>query len=538
MDKMTSRRAMLHWCLLFFFVAWVCAAPANAQEPFHPALNPQRFPVPDALIPNVQFWHDVFSRHASTQTVIHDDQYLDIVFSVVDVGDLVRQGASAATIERTGDRRARDEVRKYQQVLLRLAGARVAADETEVGRVRAMYAAKSRLPTDYRAAAMRVRGQGGLKDRFQEAIQISGMFMEGIEQILVSHGVPTEVRCLPFVESMFNYKARSRVGASGVWQFTASTGRRYLQMNSAVDARSDVWLAADGAARMLADHYARVQSWPLALTAYNHGISGMVRAVRQVGTSDIGVVSQRYRSPSFGFASRNFYAEFVAAVTVFADRERLFPGVEPMPARRFEEFAPGAFVSLLDLANLTETPVSELVELNPALHQDVARGQLLVPPTYPLRVADGSRGAFERAFAQLPDTRKRDRQITATYRIQRGDTLGAIARRLGTSVSALQRANGIARANRIRAGQLIEVPGGSGQWTPLVWSPDTEAPGTRASAQAGIHIVRTGETLTQIAARYGLTVRALVAANEIPIPNRILVGMQIAIPESAQSVVE
>ena len=142
------------------------------------------------------------------------------------------------------------------------------------------------------------------------------------------------------------------------------------------------------------------------------------------------------------------------------------------------------------------------------------------------------------ASTQLPDTRKRDRQITATYRIQRGDTLGAIARRLGTSVSALQRANGIARANRIRAGQLIEVPGGSGQWTPLVWSPDTEAPGTRASAQAGIHIVRTGETLTQIAARYGLTVRALVAANEIPIPNRILVGMQIAIPESAQSVVE
>ena len=113
MDKMTSRRAILHRCLLFFLVAWVCAAPANAQEPFHPALNPQRFPVPDALIPNVQFWRDVFSRHASTQTVIHDDQYLDIVFSVVDVGDLVRQGASAATIERTRDRRTRDEVRKY-----------------------------------------------------------------------------------------------------------------------------------------------------------------------------------------------------------------------------------------------------------------------------------------------------------------------------------------------------------------------------------------------------------------------------------------
>ena len=532
---MTSGRKLLSRCLLVLLVVSAGARPGIAQEPFHPALDASQFPVPDVLVPNVQFWHDVFSRYESTQTVIHDDQHLDIVFSVVDVGDLVRDGASAVTIERTRERRVRDELRKYQEALLHLAGAGPEVDEATVERVRGMYAGRAPLTNDYRMAALRVRGQGGLRDRFEEAIQVSGMFMEGIEQILAEHGVPDAVKALPFVESMFNYRARSSAGASGVWQFTASTGRSYLQMDSAVDARSDVLLAAGGAARMLANHYERVESWPVALTGYNHGIAGMQRAVRQVGTTDIGVISQRYRSPSFRFASRNFYSEFVAAVMVFADREQLFPGVEPLPARRFDEFTPGKFVSLLDLASLTGEAVPELVELNPALHQDVTRGELLVPATYPLRVPEGSRPAFERAFAQLPDTRKPDRQITATYRIRRGDTLGGIARRVGSSVAALQRANGIARANRIFVGQVLEVPGGSGEWTPLVWSPPAAA-GTRASA--GIHVVRTGETLTQIALRYGVTVRTLAAANELPSPDRILVGMEIVIPSTVQTVVE
>ena len=111
------------------------------------------------------------------------------------------------------------------------------------------------------------------------------MFMPGITQILRAHGVPAIIASLPFVESMYNYRARSRVGASGVWQMMPGTARQYLQMDAAVDARSDVWLAAEGAAKLLADNYQRVGSWPLALTGYNHGITGIARAVRQVGSA-------------------------------------------------------------------------------------------------------------------------------------------------------------------------------------------------------------------------------------------------------------
>ena len=93
----------------------VLAGPVAAQEPFHPALDPQAFPVPDALVPSVAFWRDVFACYDSTQTLIHDDAQLDVVFTVVDVGDLVRSGASRAAIERAQRDRVRDAIRRYRR---------------------------------------------------------------------------------------------------------------------------------------------------------------------------------------------------------------------------------------------------------------------------------------------------------------------------------------------------------------------------------------------------------------------------------------
>jgi len=516
----SSRRLLLALCAAAVLAA---AQPATAQR-YHAALDPVHFPVPSTLVPSVEFWEAIFSRYPSTQTVVHDNRHLDVVFSVVNVDDLVRGGASPAAIERTLERRVRDEVEHYQRILRHLAGdTRAEATEAELARVRALYAASARGADDIATAAERVRGQTGLRDRFAEAIATSGMFMEGIEAAMRRHGVPLEVSRLPFVESMFNYRARSKVGASGAWQFTPSTGRMYLHMDTAVDARSDVWLAADGAARMLAGNYARVESWPLALTGYNHGIAGMQRAVRELGTRDIATIADRYSSRTFGFASRNFYTEFVAAVVVYADRARHFPDVQPMTPVRFDELAPGHFVSLLDLARLTGTDVAVMTELNPALHPDVAHGQLLVPPTYPLRVPAGTRAAFEQALDRLPGSRKADRQLTARYTVQRGDTLGAIAQRFGTSVAALQQGNGL-RSTLIRVGQSLEVRQGGAAWTPLVWTPEVEP------ASPGFHVVRAGETLTAIAARYGLDIGTLAAANALRSADLIRVGMRLAIP--------
>ncbi len=244
--------------------------------------------------------------------------------------------------------------------------------------------------------------------------------------------------------------------------------------------------------------------------------------------------SSSTESPSFGFASRNFYSEFVAAVTVYADRAALFPGVEPLPAMNFDEFSPGRFVSLLDLASLTETNVETLATLNPALDEEVMQGRLLVPGDYPLRVPVGARATFAGAFAQLPPERKPASQLNRTYRVARGDTLGAIARRFGTTPAVLQRTNGLSRANRLRAGQVLEIGPGGGSWSPLVWKPTAPAAQTAAATVRTlgdrVHVIRAGENLYQVAKRYGLTVAALVAANKLVSPDRVAVGTVLAIP--------
>ena len=121
---------------------------------------------------------------------------------------------------------------------------------------------------------------------------------------------------MPHVESSFDPYAYSKVGAAGLWQFMRSTGRRFLRIDAAVDERLDPYRATEAAAQLLSYNYRLLGSWPLAITAYNHGAEGMRRAREQLGTDDIVRIVRDYHSPTFGFASRNFYVSFLAALTV------------------------------------------------------------------------------------------------------------------------------------------------------------------------------------------------------------------------------
>ncbi len=526
---------------------------AQAQERYHPAIDPDLFPVPESLEPAVEFWKKVFVTYTSDQVVLHDERHLDVIYSVVDMSDLRTLGSSELQIDRARIKRVRAEMSRVSRALRDLAAGRpvmnLPADLRSIP-TRMEHVAGGR--SKYRRAAGMVRGQRGLRNRFEEAIETSGMFMPGIERTLSEYGLPLEIRCLPFVESMFNYRARSKVGASGAWQFTASTGRAFLQMDEAVDARSDVLLAAAGAARKLRRDYESLEAWPLALTAYNHGAGGMARAVRRLGTRDIAVVVEKYKSRTFGFASRNFYAEFIAAVISYVERESHFPNVEPFPEIRFDVALRDRYVALTDLATATGVDMDRLAELNPALDRTVLAGSLLVPPRYPLRVPHGMGAQFERAYAALPPDRKPDRQAAFGYRVRRGDTLGGIARRFGSSVAELQRANRLPRADRIYIGQRLRIPQrGAGRSVPApVQRAALEAPGATAPPSSGpevassvgqtiketVHVVRRGESLHRIARKYGTSVQALTAANNLRRPDLIHAGQRLVIPADGKEV--
>jgi membrane-bound lytic murein transglycosylase D len=159
-------------------------------------------------------------------------------------------------------------------------------------------------------------------------------YLPAMQAILRQHGVPEELAHLTLVESCFNLEAYSKVGAAGVWQFMPSTGRQYMTVDGAIDERRDPLRSTQAAAEHLRGDYEVLGTWPLAITAYNHGRGGMARAVRTVGTTDFGEISSNYRGPAFGFASRNFYPEFLAALEVVARSEDHFGEVREVPAPR------------------------------------------------------------------------------------------------------------------------------------------------------------------------------------------------------------
>lgn len=508
-------------------LALVLSAAATASP-----LDPGLFPIPPELAANVDFWTRVYSAHDDDSALLHDELYLGVVYQRLDFGDVEARDLSDGRKSLEKQRRVREAEARYRALLDHLAAGRTPeADAEELARLSRLFAAVPGGTSKYRAAKGRMRTQTCLRNRFAEAVERSGVYLAAMEEIFARRGLPQVLTRLPFVESMFQWNAHSSARAGGIWQFVPSTARLYLEMELEVDERFAPLRATDAAARLLAANYEKLETWPLAITAYNHGDAGMRRAVRRLGTRDLGKIVTDYRSRSFGFASRNFYAEFVAAARVYAERERHFPGTSPRPALEYEEFAPDLYVAAQELSREAGVDVATLREMNPALAPEVWAGHLFLPKGYPLLVPPGRAADFRRAVEALPENRKSPHQVGLRYRVRPGDTLSRIAGRFGTSVGALQRANRLSNPHRIRVGQLLLIPprGRSGVPTSAAHAAISTASTAPAAAPAAFHVVRPGETLWSIARRYGTTVSALMSGNQLARADRIYVGQKLVL---------
>ncbi|MFM7708310.1 MAG: lytic transglycosylase domain-containing protein, partial [Gammaproteobacteria bacterium] len=250
-------------------------------------------------------------------------------------------------------------------------------------------------------ALSNLRFQLGQADRFRAGLERSGAWREHIAAVLAAAQLPPELIALPHVESSFDPTAYSKVGAAGIWQFMPGTARLYMRVDGAVDERMDPFRATEAAAQLLANNFRLLGSWPLTLTAYNHGAAGMRRARDAMGTDDFAVIARGYRGRAFGFASRNFYPSFLAALTIDQDPARFFPGVQRAAALRPVEIALPTAVAAAELGRLLDLPQPTLRELNPALRPAVWSGARPVPAGYRLRLPTGSPWTPERLAAVL-----------------------------------------------------------------------------------------------------------------------------------------
>ena len=409
------------------------------------------FPRPPELEPDIAFWVAVFTDLDSDQGVLHDTRNLAAIYERIDIP------ARASRAERQRRVQARRE--HYRAILERLAAGKRSGLTGEETRVLALWPAGVRNET-LAEAAHEIRFQQGLSDRFRAGLVRAGRYRAHVHREFSKLRVPVGLAALPHVESSYNPEARSHVGASGIWQFTQSTGRRYMQVDHVVDERNDPFLATTAAGKLLAYNYSIAGNWPMAITAYNHGLAGVRRAMRAHGDTAYVDIFRNYRGRAFGFASRNFYVAFLAALQVDQDPERYFPGLVPDGPIDYEITAVGDYVAADALAAALGVGIRDLALHNPALQASVWQGSKYVPGNFPIRLPAGELSApLTDLLAALPGDARFDEQLPDLFHtIVRGDTLSGIARSYDTNVSTLVALNNLDSRHRIRAGQQLRLP--------------------------------------------------------------------------------
>ncbi len=496
-------------------------------------------PRPDGLKDDVNFWIRVYTEVTTNEGFLHDERNLAVVYGTLKFST----GSSSRERQRLVD----DRREKYVDALRRIA----AALPTEAGR-ESLSAEDQRLlalwgpnpsPVILREAMQRIRFQLGQADRFKEGLIRSSTWGTHIAETFANQGLPPELAVLPHVESSFNAAAYSKVGAAGLWQFMRSTGRRYMRVDEAVDERLDPYRSTEAAAQLLAYNYRVLGSWPLALTAYNHGAAGMRRAKEAVGTDDFVKINRTYTSRTFGFASRNFYPSFLAALTIDQDPEKYFGQLQRRPEQKFHEITMPAYVRLSTLERVLGVDREQLRALNPGWRPSIFAGSRLVPRGYRLRLPldTAEKWTAELLSSRLPANELYAAQITPrTHRVRRGETLAGIAQRYGLTSAKLAEINDMSPNATLRSGRHLELP----QQLPRVLSaaaaaaPPAANTAVAASPQNAtastapaedFYVVRRGDTLQAIAGRVRVPESRLLRLNSLEDPDRLYEGQRLRI---------
>ena len=394
-----------HRLSLFFFLTLI------SLISFHPVGNHALakegpFPVLPGLEASVEFWKQVFTKYSTSELIFYDSANPTRIYKVVEVGER---------------RRVRRLIRAEQR------------------KIKRKYSLKS---------ARKLGVQRGVKERFVLGLERSRRYLEQMQTIFRERGLPIELAYLPLIESSFQIKARSRSGAVGIWQFMRRTGKRFLHVTSRVDERKDPLESTRAAASLLEENYELFGNWPLAITAYNHGERGILRAVRQVGSSDLMDIIHNYKSRTFGVSSKNFYAEFLAALEVVSSVEDYFPDLLYHSPIQIEEMELEQAISVSSLIRSAGVSSQEFLSWNPAL----SRKTEFLPKWYRVKVPPENKEAFVAAYQNLVN------RPWIRHLVAKGETLSQIARNYRISLYEIQNINGLLNIHFITVGQKLKIP--------------------------------------------------------------------------------
>lgn len=375
------------------------------------------------------------------------------------------------------------------------------------------------------------------KNSLERLMGLSEYYFPMFEGELDNYNIPLEVKYLSIVESALKPRAKSRVGATGLWQFMFATGKQFgLDVSSYVDERSDPIKSTEAACKYLASLYGVFGDWDLALAAYNSGPGNVTKAIRRSG----GYQNYWNIRPYLPRETAGYVPAFLATMYIFeyAKEHGFKPNKPEVTYIETDTVRVKQMITLDQVAELTDVPIEELQFLNPSYKLDII--PFIKDENYTLRLPRKEIGRFVNneekiyAFAKA-EFDKREKPLPQffesnsriRYRVRSGDYLGRIARKYGVRVSQIKRWNGL-RSNNLRIGQRLTI-------YPRRVSTNSSIASKKPSAKSAsgknskTYTVKNGDSLWSIAQKFpGISVQNIKDWNGIS-GTRLQPGMRLKI---------
>jgi membrane-bound lytic murein transglycosylase D len=454
---MRLHRSFLSLVSLGLVAGLLIAAPAHAAYDF---------PRVDGLEGNVTFWRNVYAVWSQNEIAFHDRKDFHMVYRVVKVPP------------RTDGKARRKAILKARSELIAvLKKLNKKQPKTADGLTGLELEVWTNLKDIKHADKYRrlstLRAQNGLRERFVAGYVSAGAYERQIRDRLALAGLPEEIVALAYLESLMDIRAVSHAGAVGMWQFMRPTAKEYMHVNAVVDERMDPIIAADAAAKYINQALKDVGPWPVAITSYNYGRSGMRRAIKGAGSDDLAIILKNFKSKRFGLAARNYYASFLAVHDVLTHPEEYFADYEQRPAWAYDVVRlpfPILSTQLVGKGTLSQT---DFVFLNPALTRSARTGGEVLPRGLPLRVPRGKYDAVVRHLLGMSkkERGKAARHVRSWHTASGRETVSRIAGKYGVSAQAVAKRNGLQASTKPQKGKKIAIPS-----TPVGYSMFPDAP--------------------------------------------------------------
>lgn len=374
------------------------------------------FNVPEKLKPRVLFWANIYSTYSLSTAVIHDKGNPAIIYDVMDLSYIFNdKRLSAAGKESRFNKLVSDRKKAIRNILKDIADAKTPknffAKTTDEKKIKSIVTHNMKKDADIQLAWKNIRVQTGQKDNIIAGLSNSFKYLPIIEDIFKESGLPWELTRIPFVESSFNIRANSKVGAIGIWQIMDDTGKNFMETKSFYDERYSPFKASAVAAKLLKENYESLKSWPLAITAYNHGPSGLKKASKQLRTKDIVTIISGYKGRAFGFASQNFYSEFLAALYVTVYYEKIFGHIEKGHPLSFYYVNIEKDISVKDLSDISGLSIADLSSYNPELSSKMLKGEMPLKKGRKVKLPPRASYKVEDYFVKISDKKELEREL-------------------------------------------------------------------------------------------------------------------------------